>query len=80
MADDGSKNVIVEQNEDQFTVSYDYLVISTGSNYKMPIKDLEATEILQRTKNLKEHIQSLEGNSVLVVGGGINGVEFATEL
>lgn len=46
----------------------------------MPIKDLEVTEILQRTKNLKEHIQSIEGNSVLVVGGGINGVEFATEL
>lgn len=46
----------------------------------MPIKDLEATEILQRTKNLKEHIQNIEGNSVLVVGGGINGVEFATEL
>ena len=41
---------------------------------------MEATEVIQRTENLKGHIQSLEGASVLVVGGGINGVEFASEL
>ena len=46
----------------------------------MPIKDVDSTKIVERTIKLKEHIQGLEGDSVLVVGGGINGVEFATEL
>jgi pyruvate/2-oxoglutarate dehydrogenase complex dihydrolipoamide dehydrogenase (E3) component len=78
--DDGSKKITVEYNDDKFTVSYDYLVISTGSQYKMPIKDVDATEMLERTIKLKEHIEGLEGDSVLVVGGGINGVEYATEL
>lgn len=36
--------------------------------------------MLERTINLKQHLQSLQATSVLVVGGGINGVEFASEM
>lgn len=59
-------------------IHYDYLILCTGSEYYPPIKEEKARTIIERS----EFLGSLELNkgSVLVVGGGTNGVEVATEL
>jgi apoptosis-inducing factor 2 len=61
-------------------VDFDYLAISTGSKYNTPIK---STNLLfaGRGIELRNYAQKLAGaKKVLVIGGGIVGVELAAEI
>ncbi len=61
-------------------LSYDYLVLSSGSRYNSPIK-AQNMLLASRTHELKEHSKKLESsNKVLIIGGGLVGVELAAEI
>lgn len=60
--------------------SYDYLVICSGSKYNLPIKQAN-TIIVDRAEKLRSYAERLKkSKSVLVIGGGIVGVELAAEI
>lgn len=59
---------------------YDYLVICSGSEYNLPMKD-ESTVTAARADVLAKYAKKLkESNSVLIIGGGLVGVELAAEI
>lgn len=59
---------------------YDYLIISSGSTYGLPIKD-QRVVMAARATNLRTHAKKLEqAKKVLIIGGGIVGVELAAEI
>ena len=59
---------------------YDYLVICSGSKYNLPIKQAN-TVIVDRAEKLRSYAEKLKkSKSVLVIGGGIVGVELAAEI
>jgi NADH dehydrogenase FAD-containing subunit len=59
---------------------YDYLVIASGSSYNPPIKE-SCIVIATRAQHLREHHEKLEqAKSVLIIGGGLVGVELAAEI
>ncbi|PIN92746.1 hypothetical protein COU54_05800 [Candidatus Pacearchaeota archaeon CG10_big_fil_rev_8_21_14_0_10_31_24] len=61
-------------------LKFDYLVICSGSGYSSPIKDRDVV-IATRGKNLLDkHRQLCEAKRVLIVGGGLVGVELAGEI
>jgi len=64
------------------TLSYDYLIIATGSSYLSPIKPSKAVfnreDIIKDLTLTAENIKKAE--RVLVIGGGAVGIEMAGEL
>ncbi len=59
---------------------YDYLAICSGSNYNLPIKEQNVV-IAARAKHLREHYNKLsKANNVLIMGGGLVGVELVAEI
>ncbi len=59
---------------------YDYLVICSGSEYNLPMKD-KSTVTAARADVLAKYSKKLkESNSVLIIGGGLVGVELAAEI
>ncbi len=59
---------------------FDYLVICSGSHYTSPIKE-ENLAIVSRTVELRQFFQKLQkAQTILLIGGGIVGVELAAEL
>ncbi len=59
---------------------YDYLVIASGSRYESPIKEAEMV-IAGRSKELTQYAEKLrKAQNVLIIGGGIVGVELAAEI
>jgi len=71
------KEVILQNNQ---RMSYDFLVISTGSTYELPIKDENAIPA-SRADTLRSYHQRLENaKKVIIIGGGIVGVELAAEI
>ncbi|MEK6926779.1 MAG: FAD-dependent oxidoreductase [Nanoarchaeota archaeon] len=74
--DVGKKSVLVNNQRIQF----DYLVIASGSRYESLIKEKNVV-INFRAKNLKECHKCLEkAESVLIIGGGLVGIELASEI
>ena len=61
-------------------INFDYLVIGTGAQYSKPIRDFTALTMEERKQNLSLQRQDMDGKSVLLVGGGANGVEISSEL
>jgi len=60
--------------------AYDYLIISSGSKYNAPFKAQDVV-IATRADELRESHRCLEkAHSLLIIGGGIVGVELAAEL
>ena len=60
--------------------SYDYLVICSGSSYNFPIKG-GGVVMADRMRDLTECHSKLESSSkILIVGGGLVGVELAGEI
>ena len=60
--------------------SFDYLIIAAGSSYTTPIKE-DNLVVSSRAAELKEYAERLrEAERVLVIGGGIVGVELAAEI
>jgi NADH dehydrogenase FAD-containing subunit len=62
------------------TLPYDYLVIASGSHYAAPIKEKDVISSI-RSKEMKEyHEQIHKAKTITVVGGGLVGLELASEL
>ncbi|CAH7666659.1 hypothetical protein BY996DRAFT_4583129 [Phakopsora pachyrhizi] len=78
---DGIKEVVSLDGGKQ-KLSYDYLVIATGSSYAFPCRPPpDATD----QESLKHKFQNLQKNihdsdSILIVGGGVVGIELAGEV
>jgi apoptosis-inducing factor 2 len=61
-------------------ISYDYLVICSGSKYSLPIKG-GGVIIASRGKELRKYSAKLRGShNVLIIGGGLVGIELASEI
>ena len=67
----GSKRTVVE---------YDYLVLATGSAYSSGIKAMNASIEYRHKQMMEENRAVKDAKSILVIGGGLVGVEFATEI
>ncbi len=69
----------VETPEDKFR--YDYLVICTGASYPIRLDNKEDVLTVDSVSNALEINERLEiSESVLIIGGGLIGVEVASEL
>lgn len=69
-------HVVVGKEE----IAFDYLVVCSGSGYSMPFKE---ADVLQATrgKDFVAYAERLEmAKSILIIGGGIVGVELAGEI
>jgi NADH dehydrogenase FAD-containing subunit len=76
-----NQSTVLLENGD--TVSFDKVVIASGSRYpSLPIaKSPEAVTLTSRDEELKSHNKKLRSVSdVLIIGGGVVGVEFAGEI
>src|SRR3989338_309318 len=77
--------VVSRVNKEQVQVGkekmpFDYLVICSGSNYNSPIKEQHIV-LPMRAQHLVDAHKSLEkAASVLIMGGGLVGVELAAEI
>ena len=70
-------DVVVTKKE---KVPYDYVVICSGSRYATPIKE-EDLVISSRGKELRRYAEKVrQADKVLIIGGGIVGVELAAEI
>ena len=78
------QQVIVKSssNDETINVPYDYLIIATGRGYGAPIKPASTTlTIKQRLSEIDTFIKKInDANNILVIGGGLVGVELAAEL
>eukprot|EP01111_Echinosteliopsis_oligospora_P010914 TRINITY_DN3483_c0_g1_i1.p1 TRINITY_DN3483_c0_g1~~TRINITY_DN3483_c0_g1_i1.p1 ORF type:complete len:398 (+),score=89.09 TRINITY_DN3483_c0_g1_i1:121-1314(+) len=62
------------------TVPYDYLIINTGSTYTAPFKESKVISSA-RANTLRESNYTIrKAKSVLIIGGGLVGVEMAAEI
>ncbi len=62
------------------SLPYDYLLLCSGSTYNTPIKEKNLV-ITSRAEELREYAQKLkEAHTVLIIGGGLVGVELAAEI
>ena len=61
-------------------IKFDYLIIASGSTYNLPIK-AENIVLSTRAKVLQEYHKELDNaTNILIIGGGIVGVELAAEI
>ena len=61
-------------------IKFDYLVIASGSKYSFPFKEHEAL-IAHRASSLRNHYEQLhEAQKILIIGGGLSGIELAGEI
>ncbi|MBI4140896.1 FAD-dependent oxidoreductase, partial [Candidatus Woesearchaeota archaeon] len=61
-------------------IHFDYLIIASGSTYNLPIK-AENIVLSTRAKVLQEYHEKLDNaTNILIIGGGIVGVELAAEI
>lgn len=61
-------------------INYDYLSITSGTRYNTPIKD-PCLVIASRSCELNKYIKKLnKAKNILIIGGGIVGVELAAEI
>src|SRR3989344_7266470 len=71
-------NFVVLNNNSK--IDFDYLIIASGSSYKSPIKE-ENVLLVDRGKHIRVYGNKLDSaKSVLIIGGGIVGVELAGEI
>ena len=65
---------------DHESFPYDYLVIASGSSYALPIKEKEVVAT-SRASTLRLYAHKVrDAKSILIVGGGLVGVEVAAEI
>lgn len=74
---DVTENQVIMNNK---KIKYDYLVVASGSSYNTPFKHSKLYASL-RTNELAGYSEQLKKSShVLIIGGGLVGVELAGEL
>lgn len=72
------KNKVILESKRE--IEYDYLVIATGSRYNSPFKESDII-ISYRGRILSECYEKLcKAKKIMIVGGGIVGVELAAEI
>lgn len=70
------KNVIVNNKK----ISYDYLVICSGSNYSLPIKEQNLVIASHISHLESKHEELAKAKNVAIIGGGLVGTELAAEI
>ena len=71
------KNYVLVNNE---KINFDYLIIASGSRYTNPIKSQNILTV-QRSKDIRDFHEKLKvSKKILIVGGGIVGVELASDI
>ncbi len=79
------KDSVIEITKDKVmtktrSFDFDYLIIASGSNYNHPIKE-ENVVLATRASHLIEAHKKLEhAKTILIIGGGLVGVELAAEI
>lgn len=72
-----AKNHIIIENK---KILFDYLVICSGSSYNVPFKEKDIIKVT-RAEHLRDCYNSLcKAREVLIIGGGLVGVELAAEI
>jgi len=65
----------------ELVIKFDVLVLCTGFTYEEPIKNVKAVTLEARKRSHKEFYEKIEkAKSILLVGGGVVGIELAGEL
>ncbi len=78
--DISDKNILVKVNGKKKRISFNYLVISSGSDYDSPIKEKNLV-ISSRTDILRKSYKKVcRAKNILIIGGGIVGTELAAEI
>ena len=70
------ESVVLKDEE----IGFDYLVICSGSRYNFPIKEQRVVLPLRAEHLLASHADLEKAKKVLIVGGGLVGVELAAEI
>ncbi len=71
-----SKKVYIKDK----SITYDYLVIASGSRYSIPIKEANII-IASRASHLRESWKNLcKAKNIVIIGGGLVGVELTGEI
>jgi apoptosis-inducing factor 2 len=74
------KKIKIKKGNKLRYINYDYLLITSGSRYATPMKDASLV-IAARSKELKQYHKKLqESSKILIIGGGLVGVEIAGEI
>lgn len=61
-------------------ISYDYLIICSGSRYNAPFKEKRIV-LSTRAEHLRQYYDQLcKAKDILIIGGGVVGVELASEI
>ena len=77
--------VVLSMNEQEVQVGekrvpFDYLVICSGSSYNLPIKEQHAVLPVRARHLIQAHEKLVRAKNVLIIGGGLVGVELAAEI
>src|SRR3989344_3234719 len=72
------KEIILSKKNQK--IRFDYLVITLGSSYSPPIKEKDLV-IVTRINHLRDYYKQLEkSQKIVIIGGGIVGIELAGEI
>jgi NADH dehydrogenase FAD-containing subunit len=71
-----TRNVMVDKRK----IPFDYCIIASGSRYALPIKSKNAVKAGRAKELWRFHHRLSMANDVLIIGGGLAGVELAAEI
>jgi len=77
---------VVKEVDDKFVyfnnrkIKYDYLIVASGSNYNSPFKDHKLVTELRARRLRNQYDKLCKARKVLIIGGGVVGVEMAGEI
>ncbi|MDP3881372.1 MAG: FAD-dependent oxidoreductase [Nanoarchaeota archaeon] len=75
-----NNSLFVKSKNKKEMIDFDYCLIASGSKYETPIKDYKLV-IASRSEELISYHKKLESaQEVLIIGGGLVGVELAAEI
>ena len=73
-----TKKEVITKKKKNF--SFDYLIISSGSSYAVPIKEAGLIPATRAKELVMYHEKLQNAKSVLIIGGGLVGIELAAEI